>query len=116
MRATRGMVRGKVAVTGPAGRAVGAGALSAAVLRRLEGDDRVRAVAAGRHEQVVEVLHGGLRVERHDRVLELLGAHDLGQVAGHQEQRVAHGELAAPDVHAQRVVRRRCPGAATGRA
>ena len=43
-------------------------------LGRLEGQDRVRALAAGGHEQVVEVLDGGLRVERHDRVLELLGA------------------------------------------
>ena len=43
-------------------------------LGRLDGQHGVRAVAAGGDEQVVQVLHGRLRVERHDRVLELLGA------------------------------------------
>ena len=73
-------------------------------LRRLQRHHRIRAVPAGGHEQVVEMLHGRLGVERHDRVLELLRAHGLGQVAADQEQRVAHRQLAPPHVHAQRVI------------
>jgi hypothetical protein len=41
-------------------------------LGRLDGEHRVRALASGGHEQVVQVLHGRLRVERHHGVLELL--------------------------------------------
>ncbi len=74
-------------------------------LRCLDGEDRVRAVAARRHEQVMQVLDGRLRVQRHDRVLELLGTNHLGQVAGHQQQRVADGDLAPPDLDPQCVVR-----------
>ena len=71
----------------------------------LDGEHGVRAVAAGRHEQVVEVLDSRLRVERHDRVLELLGADDLGQVARHQQERVTDRDLAPPDLDPQGVVR-----------
>ena len=61
-------------------------------LGRLERQDGVRAVAAGRHEQVVQMLDSRLRMERHDGVLELFGADDLDQVARAQHERVADRE------------------------
>ncbi len=75
-------------------------------LRRLDRQHRVRAIPAGRHEQVMQVLRGGLRVERHDSVLQLLGADDLNQVARAQNERIADRELAPPDIDLE-VVRRR---------
>ena len=75
-------------------------------LGRLERQDGIRAAALGGHEEVVEVLRGGLRVERHERVLELLGADRPGHVAGDEQERVADGDLAAPDVDMDLVARR----------
>ena len=76
-----------------------------AALRGLDGDHRVGALATGRHEEVVEVLDGGLRMEREHRALELLGADGLGHVARHEQERVTDAQLAAPDIDARGVVR-----------
>ena len=70
-------------------------------LRRLERHDRVRALATGRDEEMVQMLHGGLRMERDNCVLQLFGAHDLDQVARREHERVADGEIAAPHAQAQ---------------
>ena len=67
-------------------------------LPRLHDDDPVGTLAAGGDEEVVEVLGGGLRVERQDGALELLGADRLGDVARDEEEGVADAELAAPDL------------------
>ena len=49
-------------------------------LGRLEGDRPIAAAAAAGHEPAVEVLDGGLRVERDRGVLELVGAQPRNDV------------------------------------
>jgi hypothetical protein len=54
---------------------------------------------------MVQVLGRRLRVQRDHGVLQLLGPDRLGERAGDEDQRLAHGEVAAPYLEAQ-VVRR----------
>ena len=80
-------------------------------LGRLYRQHRIRALAAGGDEEVMQVLRGGLRVQCHDRVLELLCADHLDQVARAQHERIADRELAPPHVDLEAVCRGQ-PGAA----
>ena len=70
-------------------------------LGRLECDHRVAAGAIRRHEPVMEMLHRGLRMERDHRVLELVGADPGHDVRRDEDEAVADGDFAAPDVGLQ---------------
>ena len=78
--------------------------------------DRVRALAAGRHEQVVEVLDRRLRMERHDGVLELLGADHLGQVARDEQDGIADASSPRQTSTRAALVRGQAAGPARARA
>ena len=67
-------------------------------LARLERQCGVAAAASGRHETIVQVFHRRLRVQRHDRVHELVRAQLRGHVGRDEDERVANRDLAAPHV------------------
>jgi len=71
----------------------------------LQGDHRVTRRPVGGHEPVMEVLHRRLRVERDHGVLQLVRPELRHDVRRDEDERVADGDLAAPDVGLQ-VVRR----------
>ena len=77
--------------------------------RDLGGLDDHDAVAAGaaeaaRPELAVDLLDGGLRMQLHDRVLDRAQADAPGDVRGHEDEAVARGYLAVPDLGAIHVV------------
>jgi hypothetical protein len=67
-------------------------------LGRLEGDHRVASRAVRGDEPMVEVLHRGLRMKRDHRVLQLIGPEPGHHVRRDEHERIAHRDLAAPDV------------------
>jgi hypothetical protein len=97
---------GSAAVTGTRRLSLRLGAISVASIASTASDPS----PLPSDEQVVEMLHGGLRVERHDRILDLLRADHVGDVPRDEQQRVADRELAAPHVDVHPVRRRQPPG------